>query len=57
MKRKNKNVHTIITEIMISTTIMFFDDALVFIVFQKFVAIDVKYYTISIYNYLECFAL
>ena len=57
MKRKNKNVHTIITEIMISTTIMFFDDALVFIVFQKLVAIDVKYYTISIYNYLERFAL
>ena len=36
---------------------MFFDDALIFIVFSKIVAIDVKYYTISIYNYLECFAL
>ena len=35
MKRKNKNVHTIITEIMISTTIMFFDDALVFIYIRQ----------------------
>ena len=47
----------IITEIMINTAIMLLDDALGFIVFSKIVAVDVKYYTISIYNYLECFAL